>query len=153
MELGSIEREIRIEASPEVVFDVVSAPGHVRQWWPDDAQYEPTPGARGRIFFTMPPGERVPVGFEVVDAVPYRLFSFRWTQPVGEAAAPGNSYLVRFELTPDGDATVLRMVETGFRERGWDEAKVAAEHADHTSGWDHFLPRLIEYAPRIGTHR
>ena len=54
MELGSIEREIRIEAAPEVVFDVVSAREHVRQWWPDDAQYEPTPGARGRIFRVLP---------------------------------------------------------------------------------------------------
>jgi hypothetical protein len=42
------------------------------------------------------------------------------------------------------------MTESGFRERGWDEAKVAAEHADHVNGWDHFLPRLTAYAARLG---
>jgi len=41
MEFGTIEREIYIEATPEVVFDVVSNPHHVKQWWPDDARYEP----------------------------------------------------------------------------------------------------------------
>ena len=35
---------------------------------------------------------------------------------------------------PAGDGTLLRMTETGFRERGWDEAKVAAEYADHVTG-------------------
>jgi hypothetical protein len=79
--------------------------------------------------------------------------SFRWTHDEGETAAPGNSYLVVFELepvgTPVGTGTLLRMTETGFRERGWDEAKVAAEHADHVSGWDHFLPRLPGYAARV----
>jgi uncharacterized protein YndB with AHSA1/START domain len=34
MEYGSIERKIRIDAAPEIVFDVVSDPAHVQQWWP-----------------------------------------------------------------------------------------------------------------------
>ena len=42
------------------------------------------------------------------------------------------------------------MTESGFRERGWDEAKVAAEHADHVTGWDFFLPRLPAYAAKVG---
>ena len=37
MEFGSIEREIHVEASPEVVFEVVSQPEHLKEWWPDDA--------------------------------------------------------------------------------------------------------------------
>lgn len=88
--------------------------------------------------------------FTVVESVPPRLFSFRWTHPEGSAAAPGNSYLVTFELEPAGNGTLLRLTETGFRERGWDEAKVAAEHASHVSGWDFFLPRLPPYASKIG---
>ena len=30
MEFGTIEREVYVEASPEIVFDVVSSPEHVR---------------------------------------------------------------------------------------------------------------------------
>ena len=68
----------------------------------------------------------------------------------GEAAAPGNSFLVVFELEPAGTGTLLRMTESGFRERGWDEAKIAAQYADHVTGWDHFLPRLAPYAEKVG---
>ena len=109
------------------------------------------PGGAGRIGFRDPgiDGTRW-VQFTVVDAVPPRLFSFRWTHEEGESAAPGNSLLVVFELEPAGDGTLLRMTETGFRERGWDEAKAEAEYADHVSGWDFFLPRLPVYASKVG---
>ena len=40
MELGSIEREVFVDAAPEIVFDVVSSPEHVKEWWPDDADLE-----------------------------------------------------------------------------------------------------------------
>ena len=51
MEFGTIEREIYVEARPEIVFEVVSSPDHLKQWWPDDARYEPTPGSTGEIVF------------------------------------------------------------------------------------------------------
>ena len=58
----------------------------------------------------------------LVDVRPPRLFSFRWTHDAGETAAGGNSLLVTFELTPSGSGTLLSMTETGFRERGWNDA-------------------------------
>ncbi len=152
MEHGTIEREIHIDASPEVVFDVVSSPEHVREWWPDEADYPAESGGAGRIGFRdeSAPGGTAWVQFQVVDAQPPRLFSFRWTHEEGETAAAGNSFLVVFELEPAGEGTLLRMTESGFRERGWDEAKAAAEHADHVTGWDYFLPRLPAYAAKVG---
>jgi uncharacterized protein YndB with AHSA1/START domain len=32
MEYGSIERELRIDATPEVVYEVISSPEHLREW-------------------------------------------------------------------------------------------------------------------------
>jgi uncharacterized protein YndB with AHSA1/START domain len=145
MEYGSIEREIRVDAAPEVVFDVVSDPEHVRQWWADEARYEAVPGGTGQIVLTGPEGRQVPVAFQVVEAVPHRLFSFRWTQPEGEQAHEGNSFLVTFELEPMGDGTLLRMTETGFRERGWEAAVLEKAYRDHCVGWDHHLSRLAPY--------
>lgn len=151
MQTGTIEREIHIEASPEVVFDVVSNPVHVRAWWPEEADYPAVPGGAGRIGFRDPEtGELGWVQFQVVDAEPPRLFSFRWTHEEGETAGPGNSFLVVFELEPAGEGTLLRMTESGFRERGWDEARAAAEYADHVNGWDFFLSRLPAYAAKVG---
>ncbi|MFE2050979.1 SRPBCC family protein [Streptomyces sp. NPDC059459] len=44
----SISREIRIEAPPRVVYDVVSRPEHLREWWPDEAGLATsTPGSTG----------------------------------------------------------------------------------------------------------
>ncbi|MFC4149731.1 SRPBCC domain-containing protein [Micromonospora mangrovi] len=149
MEYGTIEREIHIDASPEVVFDVVSSPEHLRQWWPDEADYPAEPGGAGRIGFGDCAQGGTWVQFTVVDAVPPRLFSFRWTHDEGVTAGPGNSLLVVFELQPAGTGTLLRMTESGFRERGWDEAKVAAEYAEHGTGWDYFLPRLPVYAAKV----
>ena len=145
MEYGSIERQIQIDAAPEIVFDVVSDPAHVQQWWPDEAHYEPVPGSAGTIVFTKPPGEKVPVAFQVVDADPPRLFSFRWTQPAGEQARRDNSFLVTFELQAAGEGTLLRMTETGFRERGWEAAVLEEAYRDHATGWDHHLARLAPY--------
>jgi uncharacterized protein YndB with AHSA1/START domain len=148
-EPGTIEREIHIEATPEVVFDVVSSPEHLREWWPDEADFPAVPGGAGRIGFGDCAHGGKWVQFQVVDASPHRMFSFRWTHEEGDDPAPDNSLLVVFELEPTATGTLLRMTESGFRERGWDEAKVAAELADHVSGWDHFLPRLEAYAPKV----
>ncbi|WP_250006876.1 SRPBCC family protein [Actinoplanes sp. M2I2] len=137
METGPIEREIYIEASPEVVFDVVSDPKHVSRWWPDEARYELEPGAPGEIVFGDPQADGKVVAFTVVEARPPRTFSFRWTQPAGHPATAGNSLLVTFDLVPSGQGTLLTFSERGFRE---EEVR-----ADHVNGWDYFLPRLAPY--------
>ena len=49
MEYASIEREIHVDASPEVVFEVVSSPEHISEWWSDAADFETTPGAVGEL--------------------------------------------------------------------------------------------------------
>jgi uncharacterized protein YndB with AHSA1/START domain len=49
MEYGSIEREIHVEATPEVLYEVISTPEHVRGWWPDEAEFEREAGATGVV--------------------------------------------------------------------------------------------------------
>jgi uncharacterized protein YndB with AHSA1/START domain len=155
LELGSIERELHVDATPDVVYEVLSRPEHLREWWPDDAVLDGAgPGASGEIVF----GERghpdVTVEqLTVVEADPPRTFSFRWTHPAGSAAAVGNSLLVTFVLEPSGAGTLVRMTETGFREQGWEAALLEQRFAEHTSGWDWFLPRLEAYAGRLAARR
>ena len=148
MEFGTIEREIYVEAAPEVVFEVVSSPDHLKQWWPDDARYEPTPGSSGQIRFGDTDADGV-VGFTVVDTRPPRTFAFRWTHPVGETATAGNSLLVTFDLAPSGAGTLLKMTETGFREMGWEIAVLEQQYAEHLTGWDFYLPRLAPYVASL----
>lgn len=150
MEYGTIEREIHIEATPEVVYEVISTPEHLREWWPDEAELDPVPGGTGVISFGNP-GES-PAHVEqvtVVEADPPRRFSFRWVYDEGTPPAPGNSLLVTFDLVPSGSGTLLRFKEVGFRERGWEAAVLEEAYRDHSTGWDHFLPRLVTYVDRL----
>jgi uncharacterized protein YndB with AHSA1/START domain len=150
MEFGTIERELFVEASPEVVFEVVSSPDHLKEWWPDDAQYDPTPGSPGEIVFGDRETGGTVVPFTVVDARPPRTFSFRWTHPADQIAAQGNSLLVTFDLTPSGGGTLLKMTETGFREMGWEAAVLEEQYREHATGWDYYLPRLAPYVATLG---
>jgi uncharacterized protein YndB with AHSA1/START domain len=149
MEYGSIERELRIDAIPEVVYEVISSPEHLCEWWPDGAELDPVPGATGAITFgdpTAPDATTVPL--TVLEADPPRRFAFRWAYDEGPATET-NSFLVTFDLVPSGDGTLLRFKETGFRERGWEAAVLEEAYLDHVRGWDQFLPRLVTYANRL----
>lgn len=146
MEFGKLEREIHIDAAPEIVFDVVSRPEHIKMWWPDDASFEPVPGAVGEVVF----GDRAAVEvIKVIDVDPPRKFAFRWVAPAGEVPDADNSLLVSFELEPSGAGTILRLTESGFREKGWEAAVLEEAFHDHERGWDLFLPRLQKYAPSV----
>lgn len=150
VEYGSIEREIHVEASPEVVFEVVSSPEHISKWWTDAAEIDATAGAVGELVW----GDRAEVvPITVVSAEPARLFSFRWAYPEGKVDESADSLLVTFELTPSGTGTRIRLVETGFREMGWEAAKLEQQYREHGSGWDIFVPRLGEYLGRLVSTR
>ncbi len=150
-EVGSIERELYIDASPEIVFDVVSKPEHVARWWPDTASYDVRSGATGEVTFGDPSEGGKSVTLTVVDVEPPRTFSFRWTHAADEPAQVGNSLLVTFELVPTGAGTTLKFIETGFREMGWDAATTEATVKDHVNGWDTFLPRIAPYVASLAS--
>ncbi len=150
MEQGTIEREITIDASPETVFEVISSPEHIRGWWNGaDTDIAAQPGSVGTIAWPGEPSHENTEQIAVVDATPYSLFSFRWVYDAGSVAAADNSLLVVFELRPEGSGTVLRMTETGFRERGWCDAVAQGCYDDHVSGWDLFVPSIRDYAEAL----
>jgi uncharacterized protein YndB with AHSA1/START domain len=150
MEHGRIEREFRIDASPEVVFEVISSPVHIREWWGAETDLEQAPGATGELVWGDPAtGAAQAVPITVVDAEPPRLFSFRWVHPDGEVATAANSLLVTFELSPSGAGTVVRLTETGFREMGWEAAVLEEHYQQHIVGWDTHLAHLGEYLTQL----
>jgi uncharacterized protein YndB with AHSA1/START domain len=148
MEYGSIEREIHVDAPPEVVFEVVSRPEHMREWWPDDARFQSVPGAPGELFWRdEATGETMTVALTVVEVDPPSRFSFRWCYADPERG--GDSLLVTFDLLPAEQGTRVRMTETGFREMGWEIAVLEEQYREHVSGWDHYIPRLDAYIARL----
>ncbi len=93
-----IEREVLIEAPVEVVWRTITEPGQMSQWFADRVELVVEPGAHGFMEFGDQGG---PVVVEIVD--PPTRFSFRWNHPRGEEPVAGNSMLVEFRLTPEGD--------------------------------------------------
>jgi uncharacterized protein YndB with AHSA1/START domain len=150
MELGTIEREVHVEASPEIVFEVVSSPEHIREWWNGaETDLSPTAGSTAELAWAKGTAEEHVEHLTVVDAEPHRLFSFRWVYDGADVATPTNSLLVTFELVPSGGGTLIRMTESGFREKGWEIAELEAAYADHSNGWDVFVPGLGAYVTRL----
>lgn len=147
MEYGTIAREIHIDATPDVVYDVITKPEHIAQWWGFDASFPAAPGGDGRMTRQRRGGvDTLVVPIHVVEADAPRRFVFRWVHPDGQPATPRNSFLVTFELVPADGGTLVRLTEAGFREIGWEAAQLEAYYHDHCAGWDEHLPNLAAYA-------
>jgi uncharacterized protein YndB with AHSA1/START domain len=154
----SVEREILIEASPEVVWGVITEPEQIGHWFSDDADIEGHAGADGTL--TWKPGGRggkkqsdLVVPIRVVDAEPFRRFSFRWNHPPGVGPDQSNSALVEFSLSEEDGGTRLRVLESGIAAVTHDEESRTRYLEDHEHGWGKHFGELRDYVaskPRGG---
>lgn len=151
MEYGVIEREFHVEAAPEVVFEVISSPAHIHEWWHADADLEPVAGRSGELVWGDRSSDDAHIArITVVEADRPRVFAFRWVYDEGAQPAEGNSLLVTFELAATDGGTTVRLTETGFRERGWEAALLEAHYNDHSAGWDaHVVGGLRTYLTQL----
>jgi uncharacterized protein YndB with AHSA1/START domain len=152
----SVEREILIEASPEVVWGVITEPEQISRWFSDDADVKGRAGADGTLTWT--PGGRggrkeldLLVPIRVVDAEPFRRFSFRWNHPQGATPDQANSALVEFTLVEEAGGTRLRVLETGINAVTHDEPSRARYVEEHERGWGKHLGELLDYVASTST--
>jgi uncharacterized protein YndB with AHSA1/START domain len=146
----SVEREILIEANPEVVWGVITEPEQISRWFSDDAKVEGRLGAEGTL--TWKPGGRggnkeadLIVPIRVVEAEPFRRFSFRWNHPQGAGPDESNSALVEFSLTEEAGGTRLTVLENGIGAVTQDEQGKTRYLEQHEHGWEKHLGELLDY--------
>jgi uncharacterized protein YndB with AHSA1/START domain len=131
-----VEREVRIAARPETVFDFFVDPQKMTQWKGRKAELDPRPGGVYRVEINdqaIVRGEYVEI-----DAPSRVVFTWGWEgQESGEhAVAPGSSR-VEVDLLPDGDGTLVRLRHLDLPEQS---------REIHGQGWDLYLGRLAKAA-------
>ncbi|RIQ22546.1 SRPBCC family protein [Jiangella rhizosphaerae] len=145
MTTDRIERDIVIAAAPHRVWEIVTRAEHLGTWFADaGAEIDLRPG--GELTLTW---KEYGVSRGVVETVePYTTFAFRWALDDGRPG-DGNSTLVVFTLTPDGDGTRLRVVESGFSELAGGPDQQAKHVEQNTEGWRLELEELRGYAESV----
>jgi uncharacterized protein YndB with AHSA1/START domain len=125
-----VEREVRIDASPETVFEFFTDPAKMVRWKGAQATLDPRPGGVYRVQMN----EQTIVLGEYVEVDPPHRVVFTWGWQGDYAATPPGSSTVEITLTADGDATVVRLVHRDLPTTESAEA--------HGIGWDIYIPRL-----------
>jgi uncharacterized protein YndB with AHSA1/START domain len=140
-----IEREIVIDAPVSRVWAALTEAEHIGTWFGDaGAGIDPRPGGALAIRW-----QEHGVFHTTIERIePERVFSWRWAHAAGDHPRPGSSTLVEFTLTPEGNATRLRVVESGFQALEMSEAERAKCVTDNTQGWREELEELRGYLQR-----
>jgi uncharacterized protein YndB with AHSA1/START domain len=125
------ECDVRIEASPETVFEFFVVGEKMTLWKGVRAELDPRPGGIYRV--EVIPGQAIAVGEYVEVSPPHRVvFTWGWEGDV--IPVPPGSSTVEITLTPDGDGTHLQLRHTGLPSQD--------QVTEHTNGWTHYLSRL-----------
>jgi uncharacterized protein YndB with AHSA1/START domain len=85
------------------------------------------------------------VPIRVVEAEPFRRFSFRWNHPQGAGPDQSNSALVEFSLVEEAGGTRLRVLESGIGAVTYDEESRTRYREDHEQGWERHLGEMLDY--------
>jgi len=126
---GALEVIQRIEASPEIVFAYLTDSQRFVAWMGVGAELDPRPGGRYRIDVD---GVHIVSGeYQVVDPPRRLVMSWGWE---GHPTVPPGSTTVEITLTPERDATILRLRHLGLPDEG--------ERRLHTDGWTQYLSQL-----------
>lgn len=133
-----IERTVTLTSAPREVWRALTTADGLSAWFGERASIDLRPG--GAATMTFGGGMTVDMRVERVDEP--TVFAYTWRPPDLPEDDPRRTY-VEFTLEPDGDGTVLRVVETGFAQLPVDTRR--EKYDSHSEGWSRELAELAEY--------
>jgi uncharacterized protein YndB with AHSA1/START domain len=128
-----VDQRVRIAAAPERVWRALGDPADLRRWLFPSAVADVREGGSWRFTFPHWPSARglhhpaLNFGGPIVELVPGRVLAVQFEPPYWG--------ILRFEVSPDGDGSELRVTQGGFA--GNEEWL-----ADFRGGWGSFTDRL-----------
>ncbi len=125
-----VEREIRIQAPRERVFELLSSRENLARWMPA-AIFEPRVGGNVEFRFVRDDGGKKTTFGEITAYDPPSRIAFTWDFKGDPLDARTE---VTIDLIPEGQVTLVRLTHTGFVEE--------EEAAKHAEGWGYWLGRL-----------
>ncbi len=129
---GALVLTERIRATPDEVFDFLTDPMKLTRWMGVEAEIEPTPG--GKFWLNVTGSDAASGTYLTVDRPNRVVFTWGWED---HTEVPTGSTTVTFNLTADGDHTIVELIHAGLP-RGADD--------EHGKGWAYFFPRLLAIA-------
>jgi uncharacterized protein YndB with AHSA1/START domain len=135
----TIEREIVIAAPVERVWEIVTEPEHMGRWFGDSG------AERSGDTITMRWEQYGEADLRIVREERPHVFAYNWD---ANDKAAGET-LVEFTLTPDGDGTRLRVVESGFAALKTSDAERDRLREGNVEGWQHELGDLERYITSV----
>lgn len=145
--LDAVVSEIEIAAPPERVFQAITDPLQLLQWWGNPSKYRLSkwecdlrPGGKWRSEGKNVGGESFEVGGEYLEVDPPRLLVYTWV-------ASWDDWLkteVRWELTPSQGGTLVRVRHSGF-------AGQPEKAKGYEGGWPGVLAWMQSYVERNET--
>ncbi|MEJ3653816.1 SRPBCC domain-containing protein [Actinomycetes bacterium KLBMP 9759] len=128
-----LEKTVELEADPETVWEAIATGPGISTWF---VPCEVEQRAGGTV------AQRFGGGFDVMGTVtafePGRRFAYSAAEPAPDGAA---NYAFEFLVEGrDGGGTVLRFVQSGFLETGWED-----EYDSFDAGWALFFGNLRAY--------
>ena len=133
-----IERTVTLTRAPREVWEALTTADGLSAWFGERATIDLRPG--GRATMTFAGGVTVDMRVERVEEP--TVFAYTWRLPDLPEDDPRRTY-VEFTLEPDGDGTVLRVVETGFAQLPVESRRDTYD--SHRDGWTRELAELAEH--------
>jgi uncharacterized protein YndB with AHSA1/START domain len=142
----SIVTEIEVAAPPERVFAALTDPKQLMRWWRGEDtcksklwEMDSRVGGRWRFETADPTGKISVNGVsdfkangEILEYDPPRVLAYTWIANWHDQ--PGRTTLVRWELTPAGEGTRVKVTHSGLSEE-------PVARKDYSGGW----PGVVEY--------
>jgi len=121
------------------VWTAITDKDEMKEWYFDLEDFNATPGFTFSFTGGPSPGKQYLHLCEVIEAIPQKKLSYSWRYD----GYPGNS-LVSFELTSQGNKTLLRLTHEGLESFPADEKDFAKSNFEE--GWDSIINKsLAEY--------